>query len=80
MASRRATKYDDLRSAFKNLDEDDRERVLRHAEQLENKTTSPDSLTDNGSDPSYLAAADPEQYNRLKKEYETGKRPEDMAP
>jgi hypothetical protein len=64
-----------LRQVFKQLDDDDRERVLDFAEQLAGASSSVDaaakSLTDGeGKVPSYTAAVDPDEYKRRRADQE----------
>lgn len=80
----RQTTRKDLTRLFKQLDEDDRERVLDYARRLADGSGTSDgprkSLAKGSNGPSYLAAADENRYEHLKEEYENNRRPTDMAP
>lgn len=70
--------FKSLRAAYKRLDTDDRQRLLKHARRLaddddaggDRESLSPDSQ------PSYLAAADTNTYDRKREKIERGMAPD----
>jgi hypothetical protein len=68
----RQTMRKDMRRLFKRLDDDDRERVLKFAEQLAESDSgkTPESLVEGQSLPSYTAAVSEEAYERKKRHKE----------